>query len=154
MSRSKNPPSRPSVRLNVEALEAREVPAFLGELDPTFGRGGISTVPAPLNIPLTQDAAVDALRRTVIPANLNNLSVTRVNSDGTPDATFGTNGTVEIEFGSFTGAAGIAVDATGSIVVVGQHQQSLVLARLTPHGALDSAFGIEGKVVIPPPAGY
>ena len=150
-------------RLRLETLEAREVPAFLGELDPTFGTGGIATVPAQINQPLTQDIVVDALGRTVILVNFRDLIVTRVNANGTSDLSFGTNGTADIDFGTFTGAAGVAVDALGNIVAVGQRVQShadgsytsdLVVARLTANGTLDPAFGTGGKVVIPAPAGY
>jgi uncharacterized delta-60 repeat protein len=79
----------------------------------------------------------------------------QVNSDGTLDANFGTNGTTTIRF---TDAAeegaiwqDVALQSDGKIVVTGSSNISgsssvMTVARFLPNGNLDPGFGTGGKV--------
>ncbi|WP_158520982.1 choice-of-anchor Q domain-containing protein [Fuerstiella marisgermanici] len=81
--------------------------------------------------------------------------IVRLNSDGSFDSGFGTNGVVNT---AFTGEAsvrptGIAVDAsTGRITVTGVSfgGNTLMVARYTGDGTLDSSFGTGGRVAASP----
>jgi len=76
------------------------------------------------------------------------LLVTRFNADGTLDAEYGTDGYALIDFGN--NGRGVAVDAAGNAVVVGQTfsaGQQQLLARFSPEGVLDVTFDSDGYVI-------
>ena len=75
--------------------------------------------------------------------------VARLNSNGTPDASFGSGGTSIIDVGPISAARGLAVQSDGKIVVAGGVQIGLqvpeaMVARLTSSGALDHSFAGSG----------
>ena len=89
--------------------------------------------------------------------------VARFSSDGTLDASFGVDGKVRIDFASGSDYAhGVAMQADGKIVVVGQSGSSpgnlkdtkFALARLNSDGTLDASFGVGGKVMTDFTSGY
>ncbi len=76
--------------------------------------------------------------------------VARFNTNGSPDLTFGPGGYTDVGFTASAHVHDIALQGT-KIVALGMNQASatssdFALARLTTNGALDSAFGISGKV--------
>ena len=79
------------------------------------------------------------------------IALIRLNSNGTPDASFGDRGTAITEFNEHHAHAhGIALQTDGKILVVG-HTHTLanddfIMARYTKNGRLDAAFGADGKV--------
>jgi uncharacterized delta-60 repeat protein len=84
--------------------------------------------------------------------------VTRYNSDGTIDTTFGTRGAVVTNFPGegFSAVAALAVQSNGDIVAAGVTEaknpafggapSDFALARYTPNGLLDTTFGKNGRV--------
>ena len=58
-----------------------------------------------------------------------NFVVGRLSSSGEPDVSFGTNGSVETSFGVTDRALAMALDSAGRIVVAGQADGSMALAR-------------------------
>ena len=83
------------------------------------------------------------------------FALARYNSDGTLDASFGVNGKVMTDF-THGGrlAYGVAIQADGRIVVVGQRgptatevRTKFALARYNSDGTLDATFGGDGKVM-------
>ncbi len=74
------------------------------------------------------------------------LLVFRLRPDGALDPDFGLGGLVVISDGSASREAGysVVVDPDGRIVVAGQRADSLLVARLTANGTLDSGFGSGG----------
>jgi uncharacterized delta-60 repeat protein len=81
--------------------------------------------------------------------------VTRYNTDGTLDASFGTGGSVTVNVdGENDELAAVALQSDGKIVLAGNDQTSttpsasqILLARLNADGTLDSRFGTGGEVV-------
>lgn len=83
-----------------------------------------------------------------------NIAVVRLNADGTLDQTFGTsddgtpNGVVSLSFGETNDVArGVAIDAKGRIVVVGDSKQKdgstdVMVARLKDDGNADVEFAV------------
>jgi uncharacterized delta-60 repeat protein len=74
------------------------------------------------------------------------FALARYNGDGSLDLTFGVGGKVVTDFGALEGAADIAIQADGKLVVVGTGTstnsfQYFVLARYNANGVLDSSFG-------------
>ncbi|MFN0249153.1 MAG: hypothetical protein ACKV2T_19875 [Kofleriaceae bacterium] len=81
-------------------------------------------------------------------SNDTDFLVARLREDGGLDPGFGVGGIVEIDSGLVEDANGVAIDAQGRIVVVGEgeingipNQRSAIVARLLPDGTPDPAFG-------------
>ncbi|MBD2769766.1 hypothetical protein IC235_17895 [Hymenobacter sp. BT664] len=68
------------------------------------------------------------------------------------DATFGNNGRVFTTFSAAPtsdAAAAVTLQPDGKLVVAGQGNAGLEMARYTTTGALDATFGTGGKVIVP-----
>jgi uncharacterized delta-60 repeat protein len=148
-------------RLRLEPLQAREVPAVIGDLDPTFGTAG--TVGPLLGTGNDgQDVVVDSVGRTVIVGDAtgtggHDFLVLRLNQDGTPDTSFGTNGKQVVDFaGNDDFATAVAVDAKDDVIVAGTSTPTaagstseMAFARLTAsNGVLDPTFGTGGTKLL------
>ncbi|MDX6699159.1 MAG: hypothetical protein QOE65_2556 [Solirubrobacteraceae bacterium] len=85
------------------------------------------------------------------------LTLTRLRSDGRPDAAFGIGGTVSTRVPATFESTPIARELDdGAILVVGRSRSDLLLIRISPAGALDTAFGSGGqrRVGLPASAGW
>ncbi len=73
----------------------------------------------------------------------------RYNNDGSLDTTFGLNGRVLTDFGSKEHGRAVAVQPDGRILMTGagNDRTTLALARYQSNGALDTSFGVNGKVI-------
>ena len=88
------------------------------------------------------------------PAN-NTFAVARYNANGSLDLTFRAGGKVTTDMGGDDFAAALALQPDGKIVVAGSTMVfddvnlvgSFALARYTPNGHIDLAFGAGGKVI-------
>ena len=114
--------------------------------------------PNSFNVGSTNDSGVDSL----IALRSGYPFVTRLLSDGTPDTTFGFNGTVHINTGEFNYgiATSMAIQHDGKIVVSGLFDNQYLptsdvqlqdlpasqvfVSRLNVDGELDSSFGLNG----------
>ena len=83
------------------------------------------------------------------------FAVSRLNPDGSMDASFGMSGTTLISFnlGGSAGDYGFAVTLDGSKIVVGgsattSSANDYAVARLNPDGSMDASFGTGGKVTL------
>ena len=158
------PRNRPALRLT--PLEDRITPAA-ADFDFGFGPGGKLSVPFNLggaNADAASAVAVQADGKIVIVGTAQitatdaDFAVTRLNRDGTPDATFGPAGkrTIPFNLGSTNADVGraIAVQADGKILVAGTVQRGAVgdtdygVARLNDDGTLDTTFDTDGKAVV------
>jgi uncharacterized delta-60 repeat protein len=132
-----------------------------GDLDPTFGIGGLVTTTFP-GFPAVpaQSLAIQPDGHIVVAGFTSNggtpdsrFALARYNSDGSLDTSFGTAGLVDTAFpGVATASAyGLALQADGSIVVVGSASSNLrnyqfAVARYNSDGSLDTSFGTGGLV--------
>jgi uncharacterized delta-60 repeat protein len=78
------------------------------------------------------------------------FAVVRLNSDGSLDTSFDSDGKVTTDFFGYTDCAnGLAIQADGKIVVVGQSNQvynsDFAIARYNTNGSLDTSFHVDGK---------
>ncbi len=126
-----------------------------GSLDPSFGNGGIATVP------IGSAAIANAL--TIAPdgklalggtATLthNEFAAARLNPNGSLDPTFGQNGTTTLP--PPAAAWGMVQQNDGKLILAGQtttpnNNQAYIAARLTTTGTLDTSYGSSGIVTIP-----
>ncbi len=160
---------------------ATKIVRFLadGRLDKSFGSSGVVRVPpTPGAVFVLAAAAVDSAGRVVLagvtrPVQLNSspdpvlssAEVMRFNADGSPDASFGSGGTLVTDFGlpapkaaggrypgDSVGIASLAIDSQDQILLSGgvvtelSHCASYVdsegfVTRLTESGAIDPSFG-------------
>ncbi len=130
-----------------------------GQLDTTFGIGGMVT----LDTFVGADLAVQPDSRLVLigtadtspptspPGSVTELSVTRLEANGTPDGTFGFAGTATVSVsGRDTGLA-LAVQPDERIVIAGMTgppNSDFGIARLLANGTLDTDFTDTGVMTV------
>src|SRR5882724_4408526 len=136
-----------------------------GDLDPTFGAGGIVTTDfsdsfdAANAVALQSDGKIVAAGTTIKDfgsAFTQDFAVARYNTDGSLDNGFGAGGKVTTDFsGEVDAANAIALQSDGKILVAGFAvtgrtmqfpNQDFALARYNSNGSLDASFGTGGKV--------
>jgi uncharacterized delta-60 repeat protein len=152
---ARRPESRLGCRPRLEGLEERTL-LSPGDLDPTFGNGGlvISDFPGFANVTATSVAVQPDGRVIVVGAASpsggtgTRFALTRFNPDGSLDDSFGDGGRVTTPFPGVAGAGarGIAVQPDGRIVVAGGAGGAFALARYNSDGSLDTSFGTGGLV--------
>ena len=109
------------------------------------------------------DVAVDGQGRIVVAGVVESsqdgdfdMGVVRINSDGTLDGTFGLLGGTVVPFNLTPGGIDVArkllLLPDGGFFLVGSAQTSngwrAAVAKLTPAGELDPAFGFDGRAVV------
>ncbi|HEX8752860.1 MAG TPA: Ig-like domain-containing protein [Solirubrobacterales bacterium] len=139
------------------ALVASASPALAradGQLDPSFGSGGVALAPAGGGVDdIATGVTVDPAGGIVAAGWENEggghylFTVTRLLADGAVDSSFGTSGATTAAVGTSNEdmASGVAIDSLGRIVLAGSartasHEKNFGLARFTPTGQLDSSF--------------
>ena len=167
------------LRPRLEDLEAR-IAMAASALDPSFGQGGVVLGPlsgggygvnAITALAVQSDGKiVEAETQGVSSANPAatlpvQLMVRRFNSDGSADATFGTNGQTIIPLAASpasvsTPPRNLVIESDGSIVLAAEARTSATIpsftslvVRLTASGQLDPSFGTSGEVILPGPSG-
>lgn len=133
-----------SLQKRHRGLERLEDRALLsaGQLDPTFGQAGIvstniggptSTVAKAVVVTQTDGKVVVVGQNNDVDAGGDKIDVLRYNTDGTLDNTFGSQGEVVFNFNSGNSPVGVALDASGRIVVAGSThiERSAVRRRST-----------------------
>jgi uncharacterized delta-60 repeat protein len=128
-----------------------------GSLDPTFGRNGQALTHFPGSssewaegIAIDADGKIVAVGSAEVGYGSWRFALARYNPDGSLDPTFDGDGTVLTDFTSSSSdvAEGVAIDAEGKIVAVGEADDfQFALARYHPDGSLDSGFDGDGKVL-------
>ncbi len=146
--------------LLVVTTTVNRVEAASGDLDTTFGHGGMVTTRLGNN-EFAQCVAIQPDGRIVIGLNSwyptgPDFILVRYNADGTLDSSFGIGGVVQTYFLGYGGVvSSVKIDSRGRIVAAGHILTSpqanppsdFALARYTASGALDTSFGLQGKVI-------
>ena len=138
-----------------------------GDLDKTFGTSGIAAnaisglTPTYLgNTALQSDGKIVLVGSGIYTGGSFEPFVARYNTDGTLDASFGTNGVTILHFILQPGASddtsfnAVAIQPDGKIIVggisttniIGFYYSDAVVARFNTNGTLDTNFGTNGKV--------
>ena len=118
-----------------------------GSLDPSFGTDGLVTS----LVGTAEAVAVQPDGKIVVGGSTapepTDFVVARFGSDGTPDPSFGTAGSVATDFfGIDDFGAGMALQPDGKILLGGSASNLFGLARYNTDGTLDASFGVGGKV--------
>ncbi len=130
-----------------------------GDLDTTFGSGGIVTTSIGPFHDYAYAVAIQPDGKIVVAGSTGNgsdgdFALARYTVSGTLDTTFGSGGVVITPIGTgdpwWDGALGVAIQPDGKIVAVGYadngSRRNFALARYTISGTLDTTFGSGGIV--------
>jgi uncharacterized delta-60 repeat protein len=125
-----------------------------GSLDPTWGTGGVVTVPAGFGpgAMLTQPngTILDVGGETNATTGDAEFAILSYNENGTVDTSFGTGGLAVASFpGVSVGSSSVFVQPDGNIVVAGITEEGdpeVAIAEFNANGTLDSSFGSGGEV--------
>ena len=130
-----------------------------GDLDTGFGSGGKVNTPFGSSTDSASAVAIQSDGKIVVAGSSFNganfdFALARYNTDGSLDASFGTNGKVTTDFSNRDdNAYAVAVQSNGKIVAVGRGSNGsnydFALARYNTDGMLDASFGTGGKVMTP-----
>lgn len=125
-----------------------------GDLDPSFGTGGIGTVPIGPGDDQIQGVALQPDGKIVAVGYSHNgsnydFAVARFHPDGTLDTSFGAGGKVTTALGSSDDqASSVALQADGKIVVAGYTKSGkswdFAVVRYNANGTLDPSFSGDG----------
>lgn len=142
--------------------------------DASFGDGGkvltpVSSAGLPFSdaranaVSIQADGKIVAAGYAYIGTNYSTFTLVRYNPDGSPDTTFGTNGTgiVYTDFGQGTVIRAMGIQSDGRIVVAGYTtypanagEGAVALARYETNGTLDVSFGTGGTQITSGVTGY
>lgn len=114
-----------------------------GSLDATFGKNGLVLVASGIVTAM----AVDKSDRIVAAGGMGNpysTIIVRLKSNGALDESFGTNGKSVFNLAAYNLANGLALDADEKIWLAGDLTSQAYLARLSPNGVPDAAYGSGG----------
>jgi len=132
-----------------------------GDLDPTFGTGGMLMTDINRSTDIANAVAIQADGKLVVVGTTyrqNDFSgedfvVTRHNTDGTLDNTFGVRGKVRTDFPGLAAVpSSVVIQPDGKIVVAGgafplfTFLGNFEVVRYNPNGSLDTSFGDGGIV--------
>jgi uncharacterized delta-60 repeat protein len=122
-----------------------------GELDTSFGTGGIVTTDFGYDDQGTCVAALSNGRILVAGMTWGNsfsadFALAAYDANGILDTNFGTGGKVTTNFGGTDASYRMAVQSDGKILLVGQSDADIALARYNTDGSLDTSFSGDGKV--------
>jgi uncharacterized delta-60 repeat protein len=127
-----------------------------GSLDQSFGSGGqvltdftVDTMEVANSVAIQADGKIVAAG-FLFDADKGKFALARYNSNGTLDTTFGTKGRVTTNFTatSYDEGSSVAIQPDGKILVAGDIDANLAVARYTKNGTLDTSFGAGGKTTI------
>jgi uncharacterized delta-60 repeat protein len=120
-----------------------------GTLDSSFGANGIVTtqfngLPSSASeVILQPDGKIITLGTIKLSDEQSEKIITRYNSNGTIDNTFGVNGSTLVEVELFSGSK-IALQPDGKLIVGGQSGSAFAVVRYNSNGTLDASFGTNG----------
>ncbi len=117
-----------------------------GSLDTSFSGDGIAHADLSTT-PTMKGVQVQADGKIVASGHLSNdLLAVRLNSDGSFDNAFGTNGIVIEDLGTNTAdnSFDLAIQSTGKLVFGGNSSNTPTLVRLNTDGTLDTSFDSDG----------
>ena len=139
----------------LEQLEAREVPAVIGALDPSLGTAGKVVTDIGADDRGTA-VAIQPDGQIVVAGTADDgtadFALARYNPDGSPDLTFSNDGQLIFSLGGIDKAAAVAIQADGKIVAAGYTATGgpadFGLIRVNADGSVDTSFNGNGTKII------
>jgi uncharacterized delta-60 repeat protein len=134
----------------------RPAHAAPGDIDPTFGRHGVTVLTFGREFAQGSAVAVDAQGRIIVAGTAGpsadaapEIAVARLTSEGTLDSSFSGDGTVTVPLPAKSEVGGVAIDPSGRIDVGATTGGELFAVRLSSGGALDPGFSDDGVASLP-----
>jgi uncharacterized delta-60 repeat protein len=134
----------------------RPAHASPGDIDPTFGRHGVTLLTFGNAYAQGSAVAVDGQGRTVVAGTTgvsrdaaSDIAVARLTPDGQLDKTFSGDGMATISPPGAPEVRGVAIDSAGRIVLSGSTGAGLLAIRLTADGQPDTTFSNDGVASLP-----
>ena len=121
-----------------------------GSFDNTFGTNGITSHAASSGNHSLEAVALQADGKLVFGGsafgNANTFTVSRINANGTLDATFGGTGIVQTDLGTGSGQVyDLTIQSDGKVVATGaDFSSAMVVVRYEANGTLDTGFNTTG----------
>jgi uncharacterized delta-60 repeat protein len=121
-----------------------------GQVDSTFGSGGMTLTTIGSGTNAASAVTIDALGRIVVAGRTStgsatDIAIARYSTDGTLDHSFGQNGIITQDLGGITETARSVVTLPdGSIVVASSTWGGVALTRYAQDGTIDPTFGSAG----------
>ena len=117
-----------------------------GNLDPTFGIGGLSIssqYSGQSNGDFLRDITLQSDGKIVATGGADDFIVARFHTDGRPDSSFGENGVATMDICTASGdyAYALVMQTDGKIVVAGDSDRDFAVVRLRADGSFDTTFG-------------
>jgi len=138
---------------SIVLVASTQAAAQAGQLDPTFGQGGVVTTDfgnqSYQNVATASAVAIQPDGKIVVSGAAPGAggfpfaAIARYNTDGSLDSGFG-NGGVTIIAGAFEVLSAIALQPDGKIVVTGSPGIPIDVIRFNSNGQLDATFGTGG----------
>jgi len=149
-------------------ISSQAAQAAGGDLDPTFGTGGMVMTDLSRSTDIANAVAVQSDGKLVVVGqtyknndySTEDFAVARYNTDGTLDTTFGRGGKVRTDFPGLAAVpSSVVIQPDGKIVVAGgafplfTFPGDFKVVRYNPNGSLDRSFGSGGIVTTTFPEG-
>jgi uncharacterized delta-60 repeat protein len=115
-----------------------------GTLDSTYGTGGIATVFSAASGNLLNGATIQADDKIVMVGSNPNDVIVRLNTNGTLDSSFGSNGVVSPDFGVLGPLDSVIIQPNQQILALSSGFLGTAIGRFNPDGSLDTTFGTSG----------
>ncbi len=115
-----------------------------GTLDPTYGSGGLATVFSQASGNLLTAAAIQADDKVVMVGTNPGDVLVRLNTNGTLDASFGTNGVVSENFNVLGPPMAVVIQPNQQILQFASGFLGTAIARFNSDGSMDTTFGTGG----------
>ena len=124
--------------------------AHAGDLDPTFGTGGIvTTANSGANAAALQsDGKIVVAGSISTMQNFQQPGLLRYNTNGNLDSSFGAGGEVSIAGNNAGPAFAVAIQTDGKILAAAPDSLRLTVFRFKTNGSLDTSFGSNGAATI------
>lgn len=119
-----------------------------GTIDTTFNGTGSISIQSGLSS-FVRGTGLQSNGKIIVAGYTNGQCfLSRLNTDGTLDTTFGTNGITTNNFSNYNIALDVAIDSSDRIIIAGLSADTPIAARYTSNGVLDTTFGIQGLTSI------
>ncbi len=120
-----------------------------GSLDESFGSDGVAIIDINNSTDISHALTLTSDKKIIVAGSFDITNqdgvLIRLNSDGTVDTTFGTNGFTTVDLGSDSDLfVDVGIDSQERIVTAGQNGDTFNIVRFDANGTLDSSFATDG----------
>lgn len=138
--------------LLLAALAAQGISAQIISYDNSFASNGKYTIAGAshsYSTNILQDSDGSLYFTYIKESATTEVVLSKLNSNGTINTSFGTSGEVSIPYASSGYPSTLKKQADGKLIMLGFYEDGTAITRILPNGQIDSAFGTNGTAKIP-----